>query len=112
MHRYFDKLQSLGGAPGKEFAEFVVQMAHAAWFRMIGSAVGTAGVDVENALNPRQVLEVMHLLNTGGLLSVKRHSAVDVVRATADGAMNLAKHYADSNAQREVSTFESEERST
>ena len=85
-HRYFDKLQSLGGAPGKGFVEFEVQMAHAAWFSLTGSAVATASVDVENAINPRQVLEVMQLSNTGALLSVKRHNAVDVVRAFADGA--------------------------
>ena len=64
MNRYFDKLQSLGGAPGKEFAEFEVQMAHAAWFRLTSSVVGTAGIDVETAINPRQVLEVMQLVNT------------------------------------------------
>jgi aminoglycoside phosphotransferase (APT) family kinase protein len=103
MRRYFDKLQAAGGAPGKELAEFEEQMAHAAWLRMMAAVLGTGGVDVENALNPQQVLEVTHLLNTGALLSSKYHGAVDAVRATADGASDRV-----ANVLSQVSTFEME----
>ena len=54
---------------------------------------------MKNGLNPRQVLEVMHLSNTGALLSIKRHNSIDVVRAFADGATS----YRVPNVQRKVS---------
>eukprot|EP01052_Picozoa_sp_SAG31_P031389 SAG31_NODE_3319_length_4419_cov_1.955556_2_plen_148_part_00 len=43
LHRYFDKLQSLGAARGKTFAEFEEQLALAAAYRMMVSVIGTGG---------------------------------------------------------------------
>ena len=80
LQRYFEKLQALGGAPGKDFAEFEEQLAFGAAFRLVQSVLGAGGSDFDNALNPQQLREVLHLLNTGTLLAMQRHGSAEVLK--------------------------------
>eukprot|EP01052_Picozoa_sp_SAG31_P017505 SAG31_NODE_1199_length_9431_cov_18.273789_6_plen_427_part_00 len=80
LQRYFEKLQALGGAPGKDYAEFEEQLALGAAYRCMGSVIGVGGIDLDSALNPQQTLEVLHLLNTGSLLAMQRHGSAEVLK--------------------------------
>ena len=83
LHRYFDKLQSLGGAPNKQFDEFEEHVALGAAECCGIAIIGAASVDVENAQNPEQVLHVFHILGSGALLAMERLNTIDVINRWA-----------------------------
>ena len=101
LHRYFEKLQSLGGAPNKQFDEFEEHVALGAAECFVGAVIGAATVDVEGAQNPQQVLEVVHILCSGALLAMEHLNSVDAIN-------RVAAKTAICQTRKVVQTFEDE----